>query len=296
MTANDISVRQNQPEMIRYLAAQRQLYSEEKRWMMIWYALVTAIALAATGFLPATDKFLHPVTVLVVILAGLEFVVLPFIGHKQVVAAGIQELFDCEVLQLEWNEVLVDKPDPYQIDGAVDRFNRRPKCEEAYGKLSDWYLGFTPDTPLMQARLICQKMNLVWDQDVRREWKMWLYVGLGAVVILSVLLGAFFQWTVTTYATGPFLLLIPLALSALKAALKQNSVHIRLDQLNRQCEYLLRDATHIDADETAIHQQSRQLQDEIYRHRITDTTVPDFIYEQVRKRRELHLAERATEK
>lgn len=293
MTANDIDVRQNQPDMIRYLAAQRQLYSEEKRCKMIWYVAVAAIALAATGLLPATGKFLLPVTALVFILAGLEIVVLPLIGHKRVDAAGIQELFDCEVLQMERNKMLADGPNTYLIDGAVDRFNRRPNREEAYAKLSDWYSGFTPDTPLTQARLICQKMNLGWDEDVRHEWKTWLYVMSGTVVILSVLLGLFFQWTVATYFTGPFVLLIPLVLIALKAAHDQDSVRRHLGELNQRCEYLLRDATHIDVDETAITQQSRQLQDEIYRHRSTDTTVPDFIYERVRKRRELRLAEHA---
>lgn len=296
MSVNDIAERQNQLEMIRYLAAQRQLYSEEKRCKMIWYMAATAIALLATGFLPATDKFLPQVTAFVVIFAVLELVVLPFIGSKRIKAAGIQELFDCEVLNMKWNEVLVERPDSRLIDGAIDRFNRQPKRDEAYAKLRNWYSGFTPDTPLTQARLISQKMNLGWDEEVRREWRTWLYIGLGAVVLLSLLLGVLRQWTVTTYFTGPFLLLIPLAISTLRTARNQDSVRTRLDELNRLCDHLLRDATHIDADETAILQQSRQLQDEIYRHRSTDTTVPDFIYERVRKRREPCLAQRAAEK
>lgn len=296
MTENGIAIRQNKPEMIRLLAAQRQLYSEEKRWKMIWYASVTAIALAATGFLPSTDKFFPQVTAFVVIFALLELVVLPIISRKQVKAADIQELFDCEVLQLEWNEVLVKKPDRNIIDEAVERFNQQPKSEGAYAKLRNWYSNFTPDTPLTQARLICQKINIVWDEDVRHEWQTWLYVGLGAVLLLSFLLGMFRQWSVTTYFSGPFLLLIPLAVSTFKTGWNQGVVRSHLDEMNQQCDRLLQDATHIDADENIIIQRSRQLQDEIYRHRSTNTTVPDFIYERVWKRREGRLAEHATEK
>jgi len=289
MTENDIAVRQNQPDMIRYLAAQRQLYSEEKQWKMTWYAVVTAIALMATGFLPATDKFLPQLTAIMAAVAIVELVVLPFIGKKRIIAAGIQELFDCELLHLEWNEMLVERPDPHQVDGAVDRFNRQPNQGEAYDKLKDWYSGFTAEIPFTQARLICQKINLWWDEEVRSEWQKFLYVGSGIVIIISFLLGLFRQWPVTTYFTGPFLLLVPVILMAFKTAWSQNSVRKHLDDLNRKCDYLLRDAKHIDADEALILQQSRQLQDEIYRHRSTDTTVPDLIYERVRKRKEQHL-------
>lgn len=296
MTGNDIATHQNQPDMIRCLAAQRQLYSEEKRWKMIWYGVATVVALAATGLLPATNNFLPQVTALTIIFAVLELVVLPLISRQRTKAASIQELFDCDLLHLGWNEVLVNKPEQHEIDEAVDRFNKQPKREEAYAKLKDWYGGVTTDTPLSQARVICQKMNLGWDEDVRREWQMWLYVGLSAAGLLSLLLGLFRQWPITAYFTGPFLLLIPLALGALKSAWDQNTVRRRLEELNRQCDQLLREVTHVDTDATAILQQSRQLQDEIYRHRSTDATVPDFIYERVRRRRERHLAERTAEK
>lgn len=271
--------------------------------MMIWYAVVivialavagvTAIALATIGFLPVTDPQIAALAFIIFLV--LELGMLLFIGHKRVEAASIQELFDCEVLQLEWNKMLVDKPDKHQISGAVyrfnQRFNQRLECEKekkkAYADLNNWYSDsdLTPDTPLTQARLICQMTNLDWDEDEHHEWQIWLYVGLVAVLILGLLLGVFRQWSVTTYFTGPFLLLIPLAVSAFKATLNQNLTRKRLDKLKLRCDRLLEEAKSVTAIETTITLQTRQLQDEIYRHRITDTPVPDFIHEQVKKRR-----------
>jgi len=189
---NDIAVRQNQPDMIRCLAAQRQLYDEEKRCKVGVYVLMAVsslliMAVVVLGFWPATDP---QIALLAFILAVVEMGILHYIGHKRNDAASIQELIDCELLHLKWNDILVNKPDSLTIQRAVDRFNKKSNHRDAESKLKDWYSrDFTPDTPLVKARLSCQKSNLYWDKDIRNEWRTILIISLALVVILGL-----FEW------------------------------------------------------------------------------------------------------
>jgi hypothetical protein len=282
-------VRQNQPDMIRYLAAQRQLYDEEKRCKVGVYVLMAVsslsiMAVVGLGFWPVTDP---QIALLAFILAIMELGILHVIGHKRDDAARIQELFDCELLQLEWNDILVDRPDSLLIQGAVDRFNKKPNHREAEAKLRDWYSrDFAPDTSLVQARLSCQKSNLYWDKDIRNEWKTVLIISLALVVVLTLILSEFLHWTIIDYFKGPFLLIVPLVVIVFKEILDQGLAYKRIDELERKADYLLQEIKHTDIDEADIIEKSRQLQDEIYNHRKMDSTIPNFIYDRVRKRRE----------
>jgi len=289
VTGNDIAIRQNEPEILRCLAAQRQIYDEEKRCKVGVYLLMAACSLAimaviGLGFWPVTDP---QITLLALILTFLELAMLYFIGHKRVEAARIQERIDFELLQLKWNDMLVDRPDNILIDRAVDRFNKKPNHKEAEADLRNWYSrDFTPDTPLIEARLRCQKSNLYWDKDIRNEWRKVLIIGLAAGVVFSLLLGVYLHWTIIDYFTGPFLLIIPLVVIVFKEILEQGMAHKRIDELERKADYLLQETKHTDIDEADIIEKSRQLQDEIYNHRKMDSTIPNCIYDRVRKRLE----------
>jgi hypothetical protein len=289
MNGNDIAIRQNEPKMLHLLAAQRQLYSEEKHYKAILYASITTIslgimALMEFGLLPFTDQ---QITCVIFFLTIIEFSVPEFFESKRIVAASVQELIDCELLQLKWNDILVDRPESQLIKGAIDRFNKKPNSKEAYDEIRNWYsVDFTIDTPLKQARLICQKSNLRWETDVRNEWRMFLHIGLGVGVCLAIVLGVFVQKSIIDYFAGPFLLLSMLAIIAFKALLDQGSVHKRLERLDRKAECMLQEISHADVDEATILEKSRQLQDGIYNHRIRNSTVPDYIYRRVYGRKE----------
>lgn len=298
MAGNDIAERQNQPKMLDLLAAQRQIYDEEKRCKVGVYLLMVVsslaiIAVIGFGLWPLTDPEIY---ILAIIVTIIELVVIHFIGHKRDDAASIQELIDCELLQLEWNDMLVDRPDSLMIDRAVERFKKRPNHEEAEAKLRKWYNrdfipDFTPDMPLIQARLKCQKSNLWWDKDIRSEWIKVLVAGFAVGVFLSLLLGGYLRWTLIDYFTGPFVLLIPLGIIVLKEILDESKTHKRIDELDRKADYLLQETKHTDIDEADIIEKSRQLQDGIYNHRKTDSTIPNFIYDWVKKRKESNRAE-----
>jgi len=51
MTLSGIAERQNLHENLRLLAAQRQLYNEDKQWTHIWYFVTAGVAILGTGAL-----------------------------------------------------------------------------------------------------------------------------------------------------------------------------------------------------------------------------------------------------
>lgn len=294
MTGNDIAIRQNEPKMLDLLAAQRQIYSEEKHKKIVLYISIALISLAIIGltelgWLPFTDP---QITFVIFFLTIIEFSISEFFESIRIEAASIQECIDCELLQLKWNDVLVDKPDSQLIQKAVHRFNAKPGSTKAYNSLRNWYSSdFTPDTPFIQARLICQMSNLRWEKDIRDEWRMFLYIGLGLVAIFAVMMDAFAHWAIIDYFTGPLLFLSMFAIIAIKTLHDQDSVHKRLDRLYRKAECLLQDVEHFDVDAMVILDKSRQLQNEIFNERIRNSAVPDYIYRRVYGRREPNHAE-----
>ena len=282
MTPNGISERQNEQKNLHLLAAQRQLYTEEKQRIYLWYACATIIALLVTGALNAFSRYTALITLFAAIVAMGEIFLLPVIRKRRALAAGIQELFDCEVLQLLWNRALAQPPDPHEIDWAVERFKRRKNQTAEWDSLRNWY-GYSPlikTAALPQARLECQQENLYWDAGLRRFWRGLLWGGLVILLVILLIIGVNAQWSVTQYFNGPMLLFIPIVFGVLKTSVDHHRVMGRLAYLSDVLERLRVDAQKAPGvtKEDAILFPTRELQTEIYRHRCDDSPVPDEVY------------------
>ena len=132
-TTDSIAARQNGPWSIQLLAAQRQLYSESKRWRRLRAWSVTAMALIGVGatlFAPDLLKILGPVGAVFGVAQWLASVVEK---QRTKTAADVQEQFDTSVYPLDWNPVLGAKADAEEVIGAASRF----KGDRA--KLLNWY-------------------------------------------------------------------------------------------------------------------------------------------------------------
>lgn len=288
MTPSGISERQNEPKNLRLLAAQRQLYTEEKHWTYLWYIVATTIALLVSGALNAFSGYAAMITLFAAIVAIGEIFLLPVIRKRRTLAAGIQELFDCEVLQLPWNRFIAQPPDPHEIDWAVERFMRRKNQTAEWDSLRKWY-GYSPlikTAALPQARLECQQENLYWDAGLRRFWRGLLWGGLVILLVILLIIGVNAQWSVTQYFSGPVLLIIPIVFEVLKTSVDHHRVMERLAYLSDVLEHLREDAqkSHAVTKEDAMLFPTRELQTEIFHHRCNDSPVPDEIYNWLRKR------------
>jgi hypothetical protein len=288
MTPSGISERQNEPKNLHLLAAQRQLYTEEKHRTYLWYAGATIIALLVTGALNAFSMYAALITLFAAIVAMGEILLLPVIKRRRTLAAGIQELFDCEVLQLPWNRALAQQPDPHEIDWAVERFKRRKNQAEEWDSLRNWY-GYSPlikTAALPLARIECQQENLYWDGGLRRFWRGLLWGGLAILLIFLLIIGIYTNLSVTQYFSGPLLLIIPIAFGILKTSVDHHRVMGRLAYLSDVLEHLREDSKKapVVTKGDAMLIPTRDLQTEIYHHRCDDSPVPDEVYWWLRKR------------
>src|SRR5271165_2642933 len=162
---NGIISRQNAPENIRVLAAQRSLYSRAKTLaaVQVFVAGVTPVVGAiAVALKPHADVWAAFIGIIVAYFdtAWLD----PRQSKLRNLAANVQEDFDCSVLQLPWNDALAGRrPSPEDIHGAADGHT-----PSSAAPLEDWYPQAVAALPLYQGRLICQRTNCWWDSKLRQ--------------------------------------------------------------------------------------------------------------------------------
>lgn len=287
MTPCGIAERQNAQENLRLLAAQRQLYSKEKKRTGIWYlgSIIIAMVAVATSALAFTKPYEPVIIFLWILVATGEYVLLPSLRQPRIEAATIQERFDCNVLDLEWNDALTEEPDLKIVERAVEQFDRRKNRDQEWKKLENWYESSAIQTePIHMARIACMKENIRWDSGQRREWARCITgITIGIIIILAVA-GIQFDWLLKQYFTGLFLLVIPLLIAVLGHVTRHREAAKRLDHLARVLEDLRRDALreHVDIDE--ITRRTRYLQTEICHHRMEDVPVIDWFYNKLGKK------------
>lgn len=107
---NSIPATQNSPLNLDRLAAQRQLYSKAKLilgWQVCFGGpLAVGFAFMALSF--PTMKSFAALWGMLITLADIAWLS-PWQKRLRSLAAQIQEQFDCDVLELPWNEVKVGK-------------------------------------------------------------------------------------------------------------------------------------------------------------------------------------------
>jgi hypothetical protein len=282
MTPSGIAERQNMPKNIRLLAAQRQLYSEEKKRTGIWYLaslVVITVHFAASSAFADIESYEPLIVVFWLLVAIGELGLLPFLRQPRIEAATIQEQFDCDVLDLEWNDALTEKPDPKIVERATERFDRRKNPDQEWKKLENWYESPSIQTePIHVARITCIKENVRWDSGQRREWVRWIIAITIGIAIILVIGGIRCDWLMKQYFSGLFLLVIPPLVAVATHIQRHLDAANRLDRLKGVLENLRLDALLEHVDIEVIERRTRYLQTEICRHRMEDVPVLDWFY------------------
>lgn len=284
---NQITEKQNQEKYLRYLAAQRQLYDEAKKWYFAFLVAGIIIAIFGNGaFFIGKWSFISPlITLLIWVYAiGEPFVLPKFASRKRKSAAKIQELFDCEVLEMPWNEAIGHKPEPEIIARSFEDF-KNSRSSDAWEKLKNWYT--YPDLDrlsLAQGRVACQRQNIWWDSELRRKYAFRVIVITIILFILLLAWGIVADWSLRELLTGP----MAFSLSVLFIGLKHGYSHIkaanRLDNLRGVADSLWEKAktSKTDAEDNELSQQSRNLQTEIFHHRSETIPVFSWYYNKLR--------------
>jgi hypothetical protein len=278
----NIALEQNSDHNLRLLAAQRQLYSEAKR-LRLW-RLIGSIGLA---IIAPFVLYFQPTWGIALAAFGAIWLVVDRLLLKRVEvqkvkqAAAIQEEFDTELFKLPWNRMLVgSKVTPELISLAVHRY------KGSYEKLRNWY----PDTgsvlyPLNV--LICQRINLVWDWQLRRRYA----IGVASLTVTYVLLLIAFAIATDRLVIDFLLGLLFPALSAVVEGIEVAGNHSRIanEKEETATEILALWEQGLKDHNNVSRNKCRNIQDCIYQYRSDGPLVPDWWYNRLRDKYEVDM-------
>jgi len=273
---NGINKKQNAKDSIERLIAQRRLYSGAKNISYVSFLIVILMAIIFPIISDKYPEYRNIFALTAIIYLVIEIFILERIeAFKKHTAAKIQELFDTNVLELEWNSVIVgNKPDA-EIVGKYQDKSSKKRIEQ----LKNWYSESVSKLPINVARAICQRSNVWWDSALRRRFASLI------MFLLAVLLLVFLYVNKDSSLSEisiSFILFLPLVRIMVKKILSHFKTAKTLDNLkevlDKQIESFM-DNPH--KQESGI--MARSIQDEIFKHRSTADGVPNLFYDLLKK-------------
>lgn len=271
--ANNIPSRQNSSKSLERLAAQRHLYGWAKKAKALQIGFTLGIPLASlvlVGVAPDLKAWAALVGLLVALLDA--SVLDPYQRRLQRRGAVIQEVFDCEVLELPWNELKVGgKPGPEDIYAAA-------MASRNQDGLKDWYPSSVASLDIGAARIICQRANTWWDMKLRTGYRAGIIALLTTIILGAVVWSLAVGITMEKFVLALAAPLVPTVLWGIRECRRQAEAVSRLERLkafsNRLWDDVSKGPVKVDINE----RMSRALQDEIYESRSSNPPIFDWIY------------------
>lgn len=290
---NTIPETQNEPKQLQRLAAQRHLYSVAKRILGVEVLLGAPIAIAwamAATNIPRVSSYAAFWGVLVSLSDVLWLN--PWQKRLREKAAKIQEVFDCDILQLPWSDIKVgNRPDPELIKEQADKFQ---KGSSRVSPLHNWYPPIVGELPIQVARVVCQRSNCWWDSKQRRRYAAWVIAGVVFTVVTILGVGLVGGLTIEKFLLAVVAPMAPAIILAIRQCTEQIEAATRIDKLKDHAERLWFGAFSDAADQELL-AKSRALQDEIFENRKRSPLVFDWIFRRLRSSYEKQMNHGAVE-
>lgn len=288
---DNISARQNFPEQLNCLAAQRTLYSKAKLFTHVQIFLsvpimivISLIVLALNNHIVSNKIGIKPIDISWVAAAfgvGIAIfdtlIVTPIIEQYKEKAAKIQELFDVAVFNLPWNnEAVGNKPDHEDINKYA---NKLKKDKKEFNKLVDWYSGKLSGIPHNIAVIICQRSNLWWDVELRSRFSK-----IAAIVAVLIIILLFFIGLLDDLTIKKFFLLVlspalPIIIFSARQYLDNRKAIKRLNELKDLLNTSWDEIINKKISDDRIFSRARRMQDQIYINRSNNPLILDWYYE-----------------
>lgn len=284
--------RQNRKDNLLQLMAMRRLYSNAKFVNSINFFISVMIpVLIALGkgfiehFSPDVGRKITPYlayygigVLLVTIFTG------GIVSRLKKKAATIQEMFDCDVLSIQWNELKIGKKISHSIVLKHSRYYKKRKKDKDF---TNWYIHNHYDLPSNKTALLCQYENIGWDISQREVVSKLYATALIVTLILLITYGVY-----SNALLEDFLFYIVFLLPLFRhffIQFKENKGSI--DKINRINDYLekkIDEMIELKLTDDQIDSVVRAVQDEIYSHRATSNPMPDFIHKLFKNKNEIH--------
>ena len=289
---NSIPELQNSKLQIERLAAQRFIYSSAKRVQAFQLILAIPLTIALSilsVFVPSIAPW-QAIYGLTVVL--LESFLDAYQKNLRQQAAKIQELFDCDTLGLQWNELEIGfKPD---VELVIESYNSFMQKGGNLDKLSNWYPSVVGNLPIHLARLVCQRTSLRWDYQLRRWFgKRALILSLTVIALLFAI-SIWNQLSLENFILSALIPALPVFSWGLREFQKQTEVAGELERLKSHIEEFWEASITSRISIRQVESKSRALQDEIYDLRRDNPLIFDTVYNYFRLRYE-HIATKGAE-
>lgn len=184
---NKITETQLESTQLKRLAAQRQLYTDAKNVLKFQILSILSAPILVVFIeyfsVPSVYAAFYAIIVTFVNILWLT----PWQKSLQKKAAGIQELFDCDVLELDWREIVAGPRLGVEI---VEKYALKHRRKDPnYLCLKDWYPKNVGELPLDVTRIACQRENCAWDAELRLRYSRFIMGILVVLVILAIFVG-----------------------------------------------------------------------------------------------------------
>jgi len=298
---NIITQRQNEQQNILMLAAQRYIYKIAKRLMAIQLILSVPFIIIISfiklllmnhGFMSMIGIGTLDITWLVAFLAVIiTFIDLwyltPSIDKLKKEAAKIQELFDCDVFDLPWNDVITEGKRP-SIEDIIEYSNKYLEAGKDLGfrSLLHWYPSEIDKLPLGVARIVCQRCNIRWDAHLRR--KLSFYLGLISVgmFLIMLIISTWGELSLKQFFEKIIAPCLPIWIFSIRY-IQQNKKAIEfLENIREQAEKVWHQTIKAIISTVKLDEIARQLQDGLFLNRKDSPLVFEFIYKIYRQAQE----------
>lgn len=280
--ANNIVELQNKPENIKMLKAMRHLYSKVgvlTNYYFIFCVLVPIVISFAKPFISSDDYqvLFHSMIAynLLSLIVGLWLEC--EIKKERVLAAKIQQQFDCNVFELQWNKYT------FGAQPSLEDINSNVKSSNDEDFIN-WYDREVDTVDRMLAVIICQRINLTYDVALRKKFLSYITL-ICSIIFIAIMVVAFCEneglRTTIVFVAVPLIPIIRWFFSTRKANSDNMEKCERIKKIIDDYleEYRNNGIVFNDIDLCEI-------QNCIYEHRKTAFKIPDFIYNKMRSKQE----------
>ncbi len=288
---NQIPVIQNGEKQLERLAAQRELYSSAKNY----YSAESVGSVIIPVLLTTVSIFITNIS-LYSALYGICFylfdslIIEPLIIDRKTKAAKIQELFDCEVLEIEKSPFKAVSD--VTVEEVLTHYDAHSKVETNIENIKDWYPKEVGELDISIARLICQRMNYGWDTKLRKSFSHLLKiiaVFIAIMIIVGITVGRLPGQDLPLILSG----ILPLFRFCMKLYQDNKSSTEKLTKLNNYFDGLWERIKKDEVSEIKLGEAARRIQDEIYDNRTKNPLIPDVFYKFFRSKDESVMAKSA---
>ena len=287
---NDIEKRQNESFSVELISSFRQKYSDVKflSSVQLWFVVYISISLTVLTAILNSSTFMTYFgwnTVDISMFVALYCLLITFVDSLSLtkwidegkeLAARLQEKFDCYVYSMFWNNILCDEEPSIEVVHQLNqRFLSKPKNDVS--KLLDWYNPKVGSIELGRGVLLCQRMNLNWDKNLRetvnRRVQLLSAIWFVILVVLSLVNGI----TLMTFIISVLVPFVPVFVFSYKLVQDNKRSIANLLRYKGELNKVWAEST---GSSSRVIDQSmlRNIQNEIYIHRKSNRPISDKFY------------------